>query len=61
MLVIKGIEEQNEEFSIDGEIYKLKNLGYSNKEIVKILKDKLDIPKNLIYDTVIKHKIGKGD
>ena len=37
---------------------KLKNQGYSNKEIIKITQEKLDIPKNLIYKKLLEMKKG---
>lgn len=40
------------------EIYlkKLKNQGYSNKDIIKIAQEKLNIPKNLIYKKLLEMK-----
>jgi len=35
---------------------KLKNQGYSNKEIIKITQEKLNIPKNLIYKKLLEIK-----
>ena len=35
---------------------KLKNHGYSNKDIIKIAQEKLDIPKNLIYKKLLEMK-----
>ncbi len=35
---------------------KLKNQGYSNKDIIKIAQKKLDIPKNLIYKKLLEIK-----
>jgi len=35
---------------------KLKNQGYSNKDIIKIAQEKLDIPKNLIYKKLLEMK-----
>jgi 16S rRNA (cytidine1402-2'-O)-methyltransferase len=32
---------------------KLKNQGYSNKDIIKITQEKLNIPKNLIYKKLL--------
>ncbi len=37
---------------------KLKNQGYSNKEIIKIMQEKLNIPKNLIYKKLLEMKRG---
>jgi len=38
---------------------KLKNQGYSNKEIIKITQEKLNIPKNLIYKKLLEMKKGE--
>jgi len=35
---------------------KLKNQGYSNREIIKITQEKLNIPKNLIYKKLLEMK-----
>jgi len=35
---------------------KLKNQGYSNKDIIKIAQEKLNIPKNLIYKKLLEMK-----
>lgn len=35
---------------------KLKNQGYSNKDIIKIAQEKLNLPKNLIYKKLLKMK-----
>ncbi|MFH1939264.1 MAG: SAM-dependent methyltransferase, partial [bacterium] len=35
---------------------KLKNQGYSNKDIIKITQEKLNIPKNLIYKKLLEMK-----
>ena len=37
---------------------KLKNQGYSNKEIIKITQEKLNIPKNIIYKKLLEMKKG---
>ena len=37
---------------------KLKNQGYSNKDIIKIAQEKLNIPKNLIYKKLLEMKKG---
>ena len=41
------------------EIYlkKLKNQGYSNKDIIKIAQEKLNVPKNLIYKKLLEMQI----
>ena len=36
---------------------KLKNQGYSNKDIIKIAQEKLNIPKNLIYKKLLEMQI----
>jgi 16S rRNA (cytidine1402-2'-O)-methyltransferase len=41
---------------IDEYLDKLKNQGYSNKDIIKITQEKLDIPKNLIYKKLLEMK-----
>ena len=41
---------------IEEYLKKLKNQGYSNKEIIKITQEKLNIPKNLIYKKLLKMK-----
>lgn len=35
---------------------KLKNQGYSNKDIIKIAQEKLDVPKNMIYKKLLEMK-----
>ena len=37
---------------------KLKNQGYSNKDIIKIAQEKLNIPKNIIYKKLLEMKKG---
>ena len=41
---------------IEEYLKKLKNQGYSNKEIIKITQEKLNIPKNLIYKKLLEIK-----
>ncbi|MBA7536931.1 Ribosomal RNA small subunit methyltransferase I [subsurface metagenome] len=43
---------------IEEYLKKLKNQGYSNKDIIKISQEKLDIPKNLIYKKLLEMKKG---
>jgi 16S rRNA (cytidine1402-2'-O)-methyltransferase len=43
---------------IEEYLKKLKNQGYSNKDIIKIALEKLDIPKNLIYKKLLEMKKG---
>jgi len=38
---------------------KTKNQGYSNKDIIKIAQEKINIPKNLIYKKLLEMKKGK--
>ncbi len=41
---------------IEEYLKKLKNQGYSNKEIIKITQEKLNMPKNLIYKKLLEMK-----
>jgi 16S rRNA (cytidine1402-2'-O)-methyltransferase len=41
---------------IEKYLNKLKNQGYSNKDIIKIAQEKLNIPKNLIYEKLLEMK-----
>jgi 16S rRNA (cytidine1402-2'-O)-methyltransferase len=41
---------------IEEYLNKLKNQGYSNKNIIKIAQEKLNIPKNLIYKKLLEIK-----
>ena len=41
---------------IEEYLNKLKNQGYSNKDIIKITQEKLNIPKNLIYKKLLEMK-----
>lgn len=41
---------------IDEYLNKLKNQGYSNKDVIKIAQEKLNIPKNLIYKKLLEMK-----
>ena len=61
-LIVQGGIKKKENGSIDFLIKeciieeylnKLKNQGYSNKEIIKIAQEKLNIPKNLIYKKIL--------
>ena len=65
-LIVQGGTKKKENDSIDFLIReciieeylnKLKNQGYSNKEIIKITQEKLNIPKNLIYKKLLKMQI----
>lgn len=53
VLVIEKIVDKKEAFDVANEIFKLKKEGYSNKDIVKILKDNFNISKNEAYELVL--------
>ena len=53
VLVIEKIVDEKETFDVSNEIFKLKKEGYSNKDIVKILKDNFNISKNEAYELVL--------
>jgi hypothetical protein len=53
VLVIEKIVDKKETFDVANEIFKLKKEGYSNKDIVKILKDNFNISKNEAYELVL--------
>jgi len=64
-LIVQGGIKKKENDSIDFLIKeciieeylnKLKNQGYSNKDIIKIAQEKLNIPKNLIYKKLLEMK-----
>jgi len=64
-LIVQGGIKKKENDSIDflkdecimkEYLKKLKNQGYSNKDIIKITQEKLNIPKNLIYKKLLKMK-----
>ena len=66
-LVVQGGIKKKENDSIDfllkeciieKYLNKLKNQGYSNKEIIKITQEKLNIPKNIIYKKLLEMKKG---
>ena len=44
---------------IEEYLNKLKNQGYSNKDIIKIAQEKLNIPKNMIYKKLLEMKNGE--
>jgi len=54
-LVVQGGIKKKEKGTIDF-LKKLKNQGYSNKDIVKIAQEKLNIPKNIIYKKLLEIK-----
>jgi 16S rRNA (cytidine1402-2'-O)-methyltransferase len=45
-----------DEYIMEEYLKKLKNQGYSNKDIIKITQEKLNIPKNLIYKKLLEMK-----
>lgn len=53
VLVIEKIVDKKEAFDVANEILKFKKEGYSNKDIVKILKDNFNISKNKAYELVL--------
>ena len=53
VLVIEKIVDKKEAFDVANEILKFKKEGYSNKDIVKILKDNFNISKNEAYELVL--------
>lgn len=53
VLVIEKIADKKEAFDVANEILKFKKEGYSNKDIVKILKDNFNISKNEAYELVL--------
>jgi len=67
-LIVQGGNKKKENDSIDflkdecimqEYLKKLKNQGYSNKDIIKIAQEKLNTPKNLIYKKLLEMKKGK--
>lgn len=67
-LIVQGGIKKKENDSIDflkdecimqEYLKKLKNQGYSNKDIIKIAQEKINIPKNLIYKKLLEMKKGK--
>ncbi len=44
------------EYIIEGYLKQLKSQGYSNKDIVRIAQEKLNIPKNIIYKKLLEIK-----
>ena len=53
VLVIEKIVDKKEAFDVANEILKFKKEGYSNKDIVKTLKDNFNISKNEAYELVL--------
>jgi len=50
------IDFLKDEFIMQEYLKKLKNQGYSNRDIIKIAQEKLNIPKNLIYKKLLEMK-----
>jgi len=64
-LVVQGGKREKEEdkinflkreYIIEGYLKQLKSQGYSNKDIVRIAQEKLNIPKNIIYRKLLEIK-----
>ncbi len=55
---IDSVEFLINECILEEYINKLKNQGYSNKDIIKISQKKLNTPKNLIYKKILEMKKG---
>ena len=53
---IDTIDFLKDECIMEEYLKKLKNQGYSNKDIIKIAQEKLNIPKNLIYKKLLEMK-----
>ncbi len=53
-----AIDFLKDECIMEKYLKKLKNQGYSNKDIIKITQEKLNIPKNIIYKKLLKMKKG---
>ena len=53
VFIIEKISEEKEAIDIEKEILSLKNNGYSNKDIVKMLKNNFNISKNEAYELVL--------
>jgi len=51
-----AIDFLKDECIMEKYLKKLKNQGYSNKDIIKITQEKLNIPKNLIYKKLLEIK-----
>ena len=56
---IDTIDFLKDECIMEEYLKKLKNQGYSNKDIIKIAQEKLNIPKNLIYKKLLEMKKGR--
>jgi len=54
---IDTIDFLKDECIMEEYLKKLKSQGYSNKDIIKIAQEKLNIPKNLIYKKLLKMQI----
>ncbi len=53
------IDFLKDECIIEEYLKKLKNQGYSNRAIIKIAQEKLNVPKNLIYKKLLETKKGR--
>jgi len=53
---IDTIDFLKDECIMEEYLKKLKNQGYSNKDIIKIAQEKLNVPKNLIYKKLLEMK-----
>lgn len=60
VLVIEKISEDEKEIDFEKEILNLKEEGYSNKDIVKMLKNNFNISKNEAYELVLNFE-NKGE
>ena len=56
VLIVEKISEEKEYIDIEKEILNLKDDGYSNKDIVKMLKNNFNISKNEAYELVLNFK-----
>ena len=61
VLVIEKIVDEKETFDVASEIFQLKKEGYSNKDIVKTLKDNFNISKNEAYELVLNFENKEAD
>lgn len=60
VLVIEKISEDEKEIDFEKEILNLKEEGYSNKDIVKMLKNNFNISRNEAYELVLNFE-NKGE
>lgn len=52
-IVIEKIKEEKKEMDLDFEILNLKNKNFTNKDIIKFLKENFNISKNKAYELVL--------